>query len=137
MSADPPQIAALLELATFDTPDGEIRILEYAKVPWRPARDFFITRVAPEVVRGQHAHRRCWQLFRGLAGACAIRVWTPDGREFRYNLHAGSAALLVPPRRWVEVRMASPEAVLHCLCSRPYEADDYVHDRAEFDRMEP
>lgn len=130
-----PPVATLLEPTTFDTPDGEIRIVEFARLPWVPKRDFVITGVGPDVVRGKHAHHLCWQFFRGLAGCASLDITTPDRRRFAYNVHAGSAGVLVPPRRWVEVRMASPEAVLHCLASHGYSTADYCHDRAAFEAL--
>ena len=132
-----PPVATLIEPATFSTPDGEIRIVEFARLPLTANRDFVITGVGPDVVRGAHAHRACWQFFRAFAGCAALQIETPTGRRFAYNVHAGSAGVLVPPRRWVEVRMASPEAVLHCLCSHKFDPADYVHTRAEFEALAP
>ncbi|MEK7246623.1 MAG: FdtA/QdtA family cupin domain-containing protein [Pseudomonadota bacterium] len=132
-----PPVATLIEPATFSTPDGEIRIVEFARLPWTPKRRFWITGVGPDVVRGQHAHHQCWQFFEAPSGCASLHIETPDGRRFAYNLHAGSASVLVPPRRWVEVRMASPEAVLYCLASHPFDRGDYVADRAAFQALAP
>ena len=133
------ETARLVEWPQHDTPDGRLRVMEFRALPFSPERDFLITAVPDGTVRGGHAHRTCHQFFRAFAGACALSVWAPGRPDdpFTHVLSVGSHGVWVPPRRWVEVVAASETAVLHCLASHPYDAADYLHSRAEFDRLSP
>lgn len=122
----------------FSTPDGEIRILEFAALPFVPVREFEIDQVRATVVRGGHAHRVCHQLFRCLHGFAILHVWAPgDTAPETYRLDRAQPAIHVPPQRWVELTLGSESATVSVLASHPYEPADYVHDRAAFDALPP
>lgn len=128
--------AVPFDLAHFQTSEGDIRILEFQRLPFTPRRDFFITNAPPPIVRGQHAHYACHQLFRGIHDEFELRVWAPgDGVPFVALLSPERQAVWVPPRRWVEVRGASKAAVVHVLCSHPWDPDDYVHQWERFEKL--
>jgi dTDP-4-dehydrorhamnose 3,5-epimerase-like enzyme len=113
--------------------DGEVIVAEAAAgVPFAIAR-LFALRTPVGAVRGRHAHRRCAQFMICLNGAVDVEV--DDAAERRIvSLARSDRALLVPPTIWNTVTFRAPESVLAVLCDRPYEAEDYVRDYAEFVR---
>jgi len=81
-------------------------------------------------VRGRHAHRRGEQVLVCLQGSCAMTL--DDARTTRtFVLDSPDRALHVGPMQWEEFRLSS-DAVLLVLADTPYDAADYIEDRAAF-----
>ena len=100
-------------------------------VPFDPARFFVVYDVPTVEARGAHAHRQCEQFLVCLSGS--VRAIVDDGvnRE-EYLLDRPDLGLHMPAMIWGTQYRYSSDAVLLVLASRPYEADDYIRDYAEF-----
>jgi hypothetical protein len=62
-----------------------------------------------------------------------VEVHVGDSAERRmFRLDRGNLALLVPPMIWNTVVFQEEQSVVVVLCDRPYEAEDYVNDHAQF-----
>jgi hypothetical protein len=120
-----------IELPHHTRADGEVIVAEStAQVPFAIARLFTVTAPAG-AERGRHAHRLCSQFMMCVIGA--VEIVCDDGCEQRlFALNRGHLGLLVPPMIWNTVFFREPNSVLTVLCDRIYEADDYIHDRADF-----
>jgi dTDP-4-dehydrorhamnose 3,5-epimerase-like enzyme len=121
----------IIKLPRHARADGEVVVAEVtAQVPFRIERMF--TLAAPAgAKRGRHAHRLCSQFMICVSGA--VDVVCEDGsKKNRFALNRRNQALLVPPGLWNTVEFQQNESVLIVLCDRPYEADDYIRDYAEF-----
>ena len=66
-----------------------------------------------------------------VSGAVDV-VCEDGGNKNTFTLNRSNQALLVPPGLWNTVVFRKNESVLIVLCDRVYEADDYIHDYAEF-----
>ena len=100
-------------------------------VPFDPARFFVVYDVPTVEARGAHAHHRCEQFLVCLSGS--VRAIVDDGvnRE-EFLLDRPDIGLHMPAMIWGTQYRYSSDAVLLVLASRPYEADDYIRDYAEF-----
>lgn len=97
-------------------------------VPFAPVRMFWIADVAPGTARGGHAHKQCSQFLVCLRGR--IRVDAFDGTlDQQFLLERGDFLNLVPGIFATETFL-DDGSVLLVVCDRPYEAEDYVVDRA-------
>ena len=115
-------------------PRGSLCILEGARLPFAIQRLFTIYDVAAGESRGTHAHRTCHQAFIAMAGAFDLVV--DDGREREtIRLQHRDVCLHAPPLIWCELSRFTPDAVCAVLASAPYDAADYIHDRAEFEAL--
>lgn len=123
--------ARFIDLPRFARADGEVVVAEVAaQVPFRIERMFTLTAPAG-ARRGRHAHRRCSQFMICVNGA--VDIVCEDGRRKNtFALDRRNRALLVPPGLWNVVEFRQQGSVLIVLCDRAYEADDYIHDYAEF-----
>jgi UDP-2-acetamido-3-amino-2,3-dideoxy-glucuronate N-acetyltransferase len=124
----------LIDLPRHVRDDGEVVVAEAATgVPFAMAR-LFVLRAPPGVERGDHAHKRCSQFMFCSNGA--VDVVLNDGvAEKTFTLDCSNRALLVPPMIWNTIVFRAPNSVVAVLCDRPYEAEDYVRDYAEFRRL--
>lgn len=123
--------ACLFDLPCHRRDDGEVVVAEAATgVPFSIAR-LFTLRAPPKAERGKHAHRLCSQFMICSNGAVDVVIDTDVDRKV-FSLDRSDCGLLVPPMIWNTVVFRAPHTVVNVLCDRPYEADDYVRDFAEF-----
>jgi dTDP-4-dehydrorhamnose 3,5-epimerase-like enzyme len=124
----------MIELPRHRRDGGEVVVAEAAtEVPFAIVR-LFVLRARQGAERGKHAHRLCSQLI--ICSNGAVDVVLDDGAARQtFALDRSNLALLVPPMIWNTVVFRAPDSVVAVVCDRPYEAGDYVHDYAEFNRL--
>jgi hypothetical protein len=105
--------------------DGE------AALPFAARRMYAITDVPSGRVRGAHAHRALRQVFAVLAGAFTLRLDDGDG-EVVVRMNDPARGHFVGPMVWRELDDFAPGTVCLVLASDPYDADDYLHTKADF-----
>ena len=104
---------------------GVIDLVGHA--PFVPVRIFWISEVPAGRIRGGHAHKACSQFVVCLQGKVVIDAF--DGTtNARFVLEVGDFINLVPGIFATE-EFVEPGSLLLVVCDRPYEADDYIHDR--------
>ncbi len=100
-------------------------------LPFRPRRFFVVYDVPSQHVRGEHAHRQCWQFLTCLAGS--VDVHLDDGRRrVELALDSPRRGLVIPPMVWASQFRYSHDAKLLVLASHPYDPDDYIRQYAEY-----
>lgn len=101
---------------------GTLTAVEFATLPFAPKRMFWIQDVPPGAVRGNHAHRTCSQQLFVMSGSVTVNTlpMTAGGRFY------------LPPLTWTTLEHFSADAIVLVLCSEPYDAADYIHDKDEF-----
>ena len=82
--------------------------------------------------RGDHAHKKCSQIFIPLVGKIKISM-NYKNTEKSINLsHKGSKALLVPPRIWSRIEFLKNNSVVLVLTDYEYDFKDYIETYKEF-----
>ena len=123
--------ARIVSLVRADDMRGSLSALEFAGLPFTPARAFTVFGVTSAEVRGEHAHRTCHQLLLCVNGSLSVLV--DDGRaRSEVVLADPSVGLYLPPLIWGSQFGYSADAVLVVLASHPYDGDDYIRDYETF-----
>ena len=125
----------LIELPERTDPRGSLVFAQDGDhLPFPVRRFFALYGVAPDAMRGGHAHRRQHQLLVVFGGALKITV--DDGQtRATLTLDRPTLALHALPMLWLELTDFTPGAVCLCLTSDVYSEQDYVRDREEFVRL--
>lgn len=122
----------LIRLKSFDDPNGSLVPIEARKdIPFGVERIFYVHGVPAGDLRGEHAHKRCKQLLISLRGTIEVDC-EADGEHKKVLLTEPSQALYIPEGIWAVEKYVTEGALLLVLADRPYEADDYIRDHAEF-----
>lgn len=125
----------VLRLPEFHDQRGCLTAAEgLRQVPFAIERVYWITDAPPSARRGGHAHREVLEVIVAAAGSFTVDCDVGDSTT-EIPLQAPSAALLVPPHVWREVRDFSSGAVCLVLASGPYRDEEYIRDREEFCRL--
>jgi len=113
---------------------GLLRVVENFRLPFEPKRQFYVSDVPTESVRGAHAHIKCHQILFVLNGSLTCRIIDREG-ERQKDLSSTSGFLYLPPMTWAEQFNFQPGTVMGCLASEPYDELDYINDLEEFEKL--
>jgi hypothetical protein len=100
-------------------------------VPFDIKRIYYLYDVPGGESRGAHAHKQLHQLIVAASGSFTVTL--DDGKAKKvFALNRSYYGLLVVPGIWRDLNDFSSGAVLLCLASEHYQADDYIRDYEEF-----
>jgi UDP-2-acetamido-3-amino-2,3-dideoxy-glucuronate N-acetyltransferase len=125
----------LIPMPTVTDLRGMLSHAEIARqLPFKPERYFLVYDVPTKEVRGEHAHRELEQLLVCVKGSVSVVV--DDGaRRAEVVLDTPDRGLYIPRMVWGIQYGYTRDAVLLVLASRTYDADDYIRDYDEFERL--
>jgi acetyltransferase-like isoleucine patch superfamily enzyme len=129
---DLPAGVQLLDLPVVADLRGSLVANELAgMLPFVPQRYFVVFDVPSQHVRGEHAHRECWQFLTCLHGSVAVHA---DDGEHRAEvvLDRPGRGIVIPPMVWASQFSYSSDAALLVLASHPYDNADYIRSYDEF-----
>ena len=101
------------------------------KFPIKVKRIFFLYGKKNKI-RGDHAHKKCSQVFIPIKGNTVLLINTPKNKKkisLKYKLKKG---ILVPPKNWCGVKFFDNESIVMVVCDRFYEAKDYIKNYKEY-----
>jgi hypothetical protein len=123
---------SLIEIPKVEFKDDEVIInfIELKeRVPFEVKRIYTIHTRSKESIRGRHAHLNQEQIIFMLQGTAQVELTNATGQVFRFV--ADDKAIHIPPRHWIEIR-PSPNAIMLCLASLPYNEVISVFDKNQF-----
>ena len=125
----------IVDLRKIHDPRGNLTPIEEGiDVPFNIKRVYYLYDVPGGESRGAHAHKQLYQLIVAASGSFTVTL--DDGHEKRsYSLNRSYYGLFVVPGIWRDLDDFSSGAVLLCLASEHYDAEDYIRDYDEFLRF--
>jgi acetyltransferase-like isoleucine patch superfamily enzyme len=127
-----PRGVRLVDVPITEDLRGSLAAIEIGEVlPFVPRRYFLVFGVPSLRVRGEHAHRVCWQYLTCVTGSVSLHV--DDGRSgYEVKLDSPGLGVVIPPLVWASQFNYSPDAMLFVLASHRYDPDDYIRDYGDF-----
>ena len=122
----------IIDLRKIHDPRGNLTPIEGGvDVPFDIKRIYYLYDVPGGESRGAHAHKELQQLIVAASGSFTVTL--DDGKNKKsFNLNRSYYGLLIVPGIWRDLDDFSSGAVLLCLASEHYEAEDYLRDYDEF-----
>ena len=123
---------SLVQLDVKKDSRGQLIPIEFIRdIGFIPKRVFSITGVENKIMRGNHAHRICYQVFQSVSGLAKIHL--DDGRNpAEVCLTNPGQLLIVPPMHWVKIFLGGLDTVITVFASHEYDPLDYISDYLEF-----
>ena len=121
----------VIDIRRYTDTRGYLSVVENGlDIPFDIKRIYYLYMV-PEVARGAHAHKELQQLLIATSGS--VEVIMDDGNEKKsFMMDRPWKGLLIPSGLWRDLENFSGGAVLLCLASEKYDANDYIRDYKEF-----
>ena len=86
--------------------------------------------------RGDHAHKKCKQLFIPILGKINLFI-KKNGKDKKIILDSkNNKGILVPNLYWCRLKFLSANGIVMIICDREYEFQDYIEKYSEFKKIE-
>ena len=126
------KLPKIFNLKKFTKRSGKLLPITFNnKFPIKVKRIFFIYGKKNHI-RGDHAHKKCSQVFFPIIGKIKISMKYKKTEKSINLSHKDSKALLVPPRIWSKVEFLKNNSVVLVLTDYEYDFKDYIETYKEF-----
>ena len=126
----------IIKLKSFTKKSGKLVPLNFdSKFPIPVKRIFYIYGKKNNH-RGDHAHKKCKQLFIPISGKIALII-KKNGKEKKILLNSKkNIGILIPNLYWCRLKFLTNNAIVMVACDRKYEFHDYIEKYSEFIKTE-
>ena len=121
-----------IKIKSFKSITGKLTPITFNKnFPFRIKRIFFLHGLKNKI-RGEHAHKKCSQIFMPISGKMILFTKTPFSKK-KFLLDSNSKhIILVPPKYWCSVKFVKKNSTLMVMNDRYYEFNDYLETFDEY-----
>ena len=121
-----------IKIKSFSKSTGKIITITFnKKFPIKVKRIFFLYGKKNKI-RGQHAHKKCSQLFIPIQGKMILKILTPQSKKTIQLNTSSKNAVLVPPKYWCDVKFINKNSILMVACDKYYQINDYLKNFTEY-----
>ena len=122
----------IFDFKKFKNISGELLPITFDKAfPINVKRIFFIYG-KKKYKRGDHAHKKCSQVFLPLFGKVEITIQSKKIKKSICLDYKKNKAMLVPPKTWCDVKFLTKNSIVLVLCYYKYNFDDYIESYEDF-----
>ena len=126
------KLPKIFNLKKFTKKSGKLLPMTFNnKFPIKVKR-IFIIYGKKNHIRGDHAHKKCSQVFFPIIGKIKISMKYKKTEKSINLSHKSSKALLVPPRIWSRIEFSKNDSVVLVLTDYEYDFKDYIETYNEF-----
>ncbi len=124
-----------ISFPTFGDHRGNLTLVDSEVVrsvmPFVPQRCFWIHGVDNGAIRGEHAHRTCWEVVVAVSGSFCLTLH--DGtQEKTFVLDTPTKGVVIPPMVWCRLHDFQKDTVCLTLASGDYDTEGYINDFDSF-----
>ena len=114
------------KIKTYLAKTGRLIPISFNKqFPMQVKRVFFLYGKKNKI-RGDHAHKKCSQIFMPISGEMVLFTKTPFSKK-KFLLNENSKyAILVPPKYWCSVKFVKKNSIIMVMNDRYYKFNDYL-----------
>ena len=121
-----------IKIKSFSKSTGKLIPITFnKKFPIKVKRIFFLFGKKNKT-RGQHAHKKCSQLFIPIQGKMILKILTPQSKKTIQLNTSSKNAVLVPPKYWCDVKFINKNSILMVACDKYYNTNDYLRNFREY-----
>tara|TARA_B100000963_G_C22585927_1_gene653084 strand:+ start:238 stop:615 length:378 start_codon:yes stop_codon:yes gene_type:complete len=86
---------------------------------------FFFIKSDKKLIRGEHGHKNCNQIFLSLSNSIAVEVKNKIGKK-NFILRKYDS-IFVPKKNWVRIKFKKYNSELLVLCDKDFDKNDYFY----------
>jgi dTDP-4-dehydrorhamnose 3,5-epimerase-like enzyme len=126
------KLPKIFNFKKFTKSSGKLLPITFSnKFPIKVKRIFFIYG-KKKYKRGDHAHKKCSQVFFAIKGKIKINMKYKNTNKSVFLDYNRSRALLVPPKIWSSIEFVKNQSVALVLTDYEYDFKDYIETYEEF-----
>lgn len=118
-----------IPMQKIDDDRGELKVLEFNRLPFVAKRYFVISVNHESITRGGHAHKSCWQAMNPQGGSCLVQIKNSTSVE-SVEINP-QEFLIVPPFNWCKIHFESRSTKLNVFASQEFDQNDYIYSEPE------
>tara|TARA_Y100000816_G_scaffold261024_1_gene217711 strand:+ start:1511 stop:1900 length:390 start_codon:yes stop_codon:yes gene_type:complete len=119
------------KLKKFVSTNGTLIPFYLDKIENFTLKRFFILHGKKNCFRGDHAHKKCTQIFIPLSGKIKLEIVKKNKKIFKLN-YKNQYALLVPPLNWCKISFLEKKSSILVLCNVKFSENEYIRKYKEF-----
>jgi hypothetical protein len=126
---------SLIPINFFQDDRGDLGVINVRDDYFKNFDRFFFTfNLKVNQTRGNHAHKREYQVLFAIQGIFQVSIECREG-TFEIPLNSGSEGLLLPPLHWSTQTCLTDNAVLGAFATGEYDSSEYIHSISEFRKL--
>lgn len=115
----------IIKLKSYRKKGGNLFAIDFQKTfPFKIKRFFYIFG-KKNLIRGDHAHKKCKQIFIPISGRIELRI-KDHQRKKKIILHKKNTAIMIPNLTWCSLKFQNNNSIVMVVCDRKYEYKDYI-----------
>ena len=122
----------IIKLKSFSNNTGKLVPVDFNKeLPIKIKRIFYIYG-KKNSIRGDHAHKKCYQLFFPIKGSVDLTFNDGDKKKIIQLNPKKNVAVLIYNLVWCKLKFLSKNSIVMVGCDRKYEFNDYIEEYNNF-----
>lgn len=122
----------IINLKSFTNSTGKLIPIDFSKqIPIKIKRVFYIFG-KKNSLRGDHAHKKCCQLFFPVKGNIDLIFTKGDKKKIIRLNPKNNVAVLIYNLVWCKLKFLSNDSIVMVGCDRKYEFKDYIEEYDDF-----
>jgi dTDP-4-dehydrorhamnose 3,5-epimerase-like enzyme len=117
-----------IKIKSYVNSSGKLIPLTFNKKFPIKAKRIFLLYGKKKQIRGDHAHKKCSQLFVPVLGKFILNIKTPDSEKKILLKYENKTAVLLPPKYWCGIKFLTKNSVLMVVCDKEYDFNDYLEN---------
>jgi hypothetical protein len=126
----------IIKLKSFIKKSGKLIPISFDnKFPFKVKRIFYIFGKKNQF-RGDHAHKKCKQLFIPISGNISLNVKSKSQEKSIVLNSKKNVGILVSNLVWCRLKFLTNNSIVLVMCDRKYEFKDYIEKYSEFKKIQ-
>ena len=115
-----------IKLKSFKKKSGKLIPINFDKSFPIKVKRFFYVYGKKNQVRGNHAHKKCTQIFIPIFGKIKLNLNDGYKKKHLYLNHKKNYGIIVPPKIWIDLHFLNKNSIVLVICDKKYEFEDYI-----------
>lgn len=120
------------KLKSFKKKSGKLIPIEFKKNFRMRAKRIFYIYGNKNKRRGDHAHKKCSQIFIPILGKTELKIKSLTMSKKIILNHKKSTAVLIPPKYWCGLNFINSNTIVMVICDYNYDFNDYIEKFSEY-----
>lgn len=121
----------ILKLRSFKDQRGTLIPISFKNNFSRVIKRIFYIHGNKNFFRGDHAHKKCLQIFIPIIGKMTVYVKKKNLKKIKIS-QKKPVAIILAPLTWSKIKFNQNNSTLMVLCSHEYDFKDYIETYDEF-----